>query len=348
MKDISGMTLPEMKTYFEKVGEKPYRATQVFRWIYRGVKNFDEMTDLSKELRDDLKEKALISTPFIEEVKTSSSDETKKYLLSMKDGSLVESVLMKYDYGLSVCISSQAGCAMGCSFCASAKGGKKRNLETGEMTGQILAIANDTGNKAGHVVVMGTGEPFDNYENTSKFIKIINDKNGLNIGMRNITVSTCGIIPGIERFADEFPNVNLAVSLHSVSDKTRTSLMPINRKYPLKELLKACKKYTDKTGRRITYEYALISGVNDGPRHIEALAEALKGMLCHVNLIPLNEVCENPMTGPGRKRASKIAAELEKKGIPATVRRELGVDIDAACGQLRSRKSREQRERSEQ
>lgn len=341
MKNISGMTLPEMQIYLEKIGEKPYRAAQVFRWIYHGVKNFDEMTDLSKELRQKLKEKAVINMPRIEEVKTSSSDETKKYLLSMKDESLVESVLMKYDYGFSVCISSQAGCAMGCSFCASAKGGKKRDLEAGEMTGQILAIANDTGNKAGHVVIMGTGEPFDNYENTSKFIKIINDKKGLNIGMRNITVSTCGVIPGIERFAEEFPNANLAVSLHSVSDETRTSLMPINKKYPLKELLKTCGKYTDKTGRRITFEYALISGVNDGPRHIKALAEALKGMLCHVNLIPLNEVCENPMTGSGRERASKIAAELEKKGIPATVRRKLGLDIDAACGQLRLRKRRE-------
>lgn len=251
----------------------------------------------------------------------------------------IESVLMKYKYGNSICISSQAGCRMGCRFCASTIGGLKRNLTAGEILDQIITVERITGEKITRIVVMGTGEPFDNYENLCGFIRLVHSSEGLNIGLRNITVSTCGIIPNIRRFSEDFPQVNLALSLHASNDNDRNKIMPVNRKYPMGDLLKAAKEYTKTTGRRVTFEYTLVKGHNDNEKNADELVALLKGMLCHVNLIPLNEVSETGLLGSSRKSAETFMKRLESKGIPATVRRELGSDIDAACGQLRLKNS---------
>lgn len=333
--DLRDLTLKEMKAFAEQIGEKPFRGKQIFSWIYRSAENFDEMTDISKALREKLAEYAKITTPEIIRVQHSKTDGTRKYLLGLEDGNTIETVFMKYKYGNSICVSSQAGCRMGCKFCASGMDGLRRNLTPGEIAGQILTVEKDTGEKINHVVVMGTGEPFDNYENLKKFLTNINEKDGLGISMRNITVSTCGLIPKIGEFAEEMKQVNLAISLHSADSEIRGSMMPVNNSYPVDELLTACRDYTEKTGRRITFEYALVKGKTDTKEQIDLLAEKLRGMLCHVNLIPLNEVKETGLAGSNRKRAMEIAGYLEKRGIPATVRRELGSDIQAACGQLR-------------
>ncbi|MBR0598990.1 23S rRNA (adenine(2503)-C(2))-methyltransferase RlmN [Sinanaerobacter chloroacetimidivorans] len=333
--DLTSMTLPEMGQYFEQIGEKKFRAKQVFAWLYRGAANFDEMTDLSKDLRQKLEELAEIKKLVIERVQVSKTDGTKKYLFGLSDGNLIECVFMKYKYGNTICISSQAGCRMGCQFCASAIQGLARDLTPSEMTGQILAVEKDTKEKISNVVVMGTGEPFDNYDNLAKFIDIIHTKEGLNIGLRSITVSTCGLIPKIKEFGEDYPQVNLAISLHAPSNKLRSSMMPINRKYPMETLLQACREHAEKTGRRVTFEYALVKNVNDSEKDAEELALKLKGINCHVNLIPLNKVTEREFHGTSRQDAERFQYMLEKKGIQATIRRELGSDIDAACGQLR-------------
>ena len=330
----------EIECFFEAIGEKKFRAAQVQSWLYRGAMNFEEMTDLSKTLRRRLDEevrKGTISLGGITRLAAlSSSDKsTEKFLFGLSDGNAIETVLMRYKYGNSVCVSSQAGCRMGCRFCASTIGGLKRNLTPGEIAGQILAAQRETGQRISHVVVMGTGEPFDNYENLSKFIRIINDPNGLNIGMRNITVSTCGLVPMIARFGEDFPQVNLAISLHAVSNEMRNEMMPVNKAYPMEVLLDACRAYTDKTARRITFEYTLVKGVNDSAEYARKLASRLHGMLCHVNLIPLNKVEETGYDTTERGAVLHFQQVLEECGIPATVRRELGDDIDAACGQLR-------------
>lgn len=335
MINLRDLTIKEMKAFMEEIGEKPFRAKQIFSWIYKGVESFDEMTDLSKSLREKLKEQAYIGALDIIRVQHSKTDGTRKYLLGLEDGNTIESVFMKYKYGNSICVSSQAGCRMGCKFCASGMDGLRRDLTPGEIAGQILTIEKDTGEKINHIVVMGTGEPFDNYENLKKFLTNVNEKDGLGISMRNITVSTCGLIPKIESFSKEMKQVNLAISLHSADGETRESMMPVNRSYPVDDLLEACRQYTQETGRRITFEYALVKGKTDTKEQIDLLAVKLKGMLCHVNLIPLNEVEETGLAGSNRKRAMEIAAYLENRGIPATVRRELGSDIQAACGQLR-------------
>ena len=335
MINLKNMELKELEAYFEEIGEKKFRAKQVFQFIYKGVTSIDQMTNLSKDLREKLKKGAYISSLKIDTVQESKQDGTKKFLFELEDGNCIESVFMKYKYGNTLCVSSQAGCRMGCKFCASTLGGLKRNLTGGEIADEIIAAEKYTGEKIGHVVVMGTGEPFDNYENLSKFIRLINDKNGLNIGMRNITVSTCGIVPKIKQFAEDFPQVNLAISLHSPNDEIRKSMMPIANSYSIEELLDACKEYVEKTHRRITFEYTLVDGKNDSREHIEELSEKLRGMLCHVNLIPLNKVVESGLEAPTRKHARGVAQILENKGIPATVRRKLGADIDGACGQLR-------------
>jgi 23S rRNA (adenine2503-C2)-methyltransferase len=293
------------------------------------------MTDLSLELRQKLEENAEIKRLRILKVQHSEKDGTRKYLFGLEDGNSIESVFMKYKFGNTVCISSQAGCRMGCSFCASAINGLQRNLTAGEMADQILSIEKDTGEKVGNIVVMGTGEPLDNYENLSGFIRNINDKNGLNIGMRNITVSTCGLIPKMIEIAGDFPQINLAVSLHAPNDAIRNKLMPISKRYPMDELLKGCRRHVELTGRRITFEYALVRGVNDSDRNGEELADKLRGFNCHVNLIPLNRVAETGLYGTERADAERFRALLEKRGIQVTIRRELGSDIDAACGQLR-------------
>ena len=329
----------------EALGEPKFRAKQIFSWIYGGTgkdgslrlgaKSFEEMNNLPKTLRGKLEERAQLVQPAVLREQVSKLDGTRKFLFRIADGNAIESVFMKYKFGNSICVSSQAGCRMGCRFCASTIGGLKRNLTPGEIAGQILAAQRQTGERISHVVVMGTGEPFDNYDNLAAFIRIINDPNGLAIGMRNITVSTCGLVPKIARFAEEFPQVNLAISLHAANDEMRSEIMPVNRTYPMDVLLAACREYTEKTSRRITFEYTLVKGVNDSMEHAKMLASRLHGMLCHVNLIPLNKVEETGYDTTERGAVLKFQKVLNENGIPATIRRELGDDIDAACGQLR-------------
>lgn len=333
--DIKNMEIDELRQWFEGIGEKGFRAKQVYSWIYKGVTDFSDMRNLPKSLIEKLDSEAYISSLEIVTVQKSKTDGTRKYLFELEDGNRIESVFMKYKYGNTLCVSSQAGCRMGCRFCASTLDGLRRNLTAGEIADQIIAAQRDTGEKIGHVVVMGTGEPFDNYEEISRFIRMINHKDGLNIGMRNITVSTCGIVPKIGQFAKDFPQVNLAISLHAPNDKIRSEMMPVNDSYNMDKLLAACRDYTKETGRRITFEYTLVSEVNDSDANISELIGKLRGMLCHVNLIPLNKVKETGLEPAARKRAEEIAQRLESSGIAATVRRELGSDIDGACGQLR-------------
>ena len=335
MINLRDLSLEETERLVVGLGQPAFRAKQIFQWIGKGKKDFREMTNLPEVFKEKLSEKCRIGGVETAAVQKSVKDGTRKYLFRLEDGNTVESVFMKYKYGNSICLSSQAGCRMGCAFCASGKNGLVRGLTPGEMLSQLLEAEADTGEKIGHIVVMGTGEPFDNYENLSAFLRIVNDKTGKNIGMRNITVSTCGLVPGIQRFSDDFPQVNLAVSLHGTTDEIRASMMPVNWKYPLNVLLSACREYTKKTGRRITFEYTLVNGVNDREEDMHRLSGLLSGMLCHVNLIPLNKVNGSGFDTVSREKAAEFQQFLEKKGIPATVRRELGADIDAACGQLR-------------
>ena len=335
MINLRDLTLAEMEALVREMGQPAFRAKQIFQWIGKGKKDFREMRNLPEVFQQMLSEKCRIATAETATVQKSAKDGTRKYLFRLEDGNTIESVFMKYKYGNSICISSQAGCRMGCAFCASGRNGLVRGLTPGEMLSQLLEAEADTGESIGHIVVMGTGEPFDNYENLKKFICIINDKNGKNLGMRNITVSTCGLVPGIRRFAVDFPQVNLAISLHGTTDEIRTSMMPVNRKYPLNVLFSACREYTEKTGRRITFEYTLVNGINDRGEDMHRLADLLSGMLCHVNLIPLNKVDGSGFDTVSREKAVEFQQFLERRGIPATVRRELGADIDAACGQLR-------------
>lgn len=335
MTDLRNLEYKEMEGLIRSLGEPAFRAKQIFTWISRGIASFDEMNNIPKTLREKLAAVSSIGRLEKVQVQESATDGTKKYLFELEDGNRIESVFMKYKYGNSICVSSQAGCRMGCRFCASTRKGLERSLTAGEIISQLMEAERDTGEKINHIVVMGTGEPFDNYDNLSKFLHIVNDRQGINLSMRNITVSTCGLIPNIERFGDDFPQVNLAVSLHGTTDKIRSSMMPVDNKYPLGELMPACKRYTEKTGRRITFEYTLVNGVNDRQEDSERLCRMLKGMLCHVNLIPLNKVSETGFDTVSREKAEIFRSVLENHGIPATVRRELGADIDAACGQLR-------------
>lgn len=339
MINLLDLQLNELEELMKELGEPKFRAAQIFGWLYKeagkGAADFDGMTNVPAALRQKLSDISVIGLPQILRVQESKLDGTRKYLFGLADGNAVESVFMQYKFGNSICVSSQAGCRMGCSFCASTLDGLVRNLTPGEIAGQILSAERDTGRRISHVVVMGSGEPFDNYENLSSFIKIINNPKGLNIGMRNITVSTCGIVPMIERFGEDFPQVNLAISLHASDNESRSNLMPINRKYPMAELLKACRDYTERTSRRVTFEYTLVKGVNDSREDADRLAKLLKGMLCHVNLIPLNTVKERDFETTGKAAATAFRDRLEGSGVPATIRRELGDDIDAACGQLR-------------
>lgn len=333
--NLMDLTLKETEQYLETLGEKKYRAKQVYRWIYKGARSFDEMTNLSLELRRKLSENAEIRKLCCLRVQHSEKDGTRKYLFGLSDGNSIESVFMKYKHGNTVCISSQAGCRMGCGFCASAAGGLRRNLSPGEMADQVLSIKEDAREEIGNIVVMGTGEPLDNYENLTRFIRNIHEKDGLNIGMRSITVSTCGLIPKMSDLARDFPQVNLAVSLHASNDAVRGKLMPIARKYPMEELLAACANHIALTGRRLTFEYAMIKGVNDSYACAEELAQKLRGLNSHVNLIPLNRVAGTRLAGTEKEGVERFREILERRGIPVTVRRELGGDIDAACGQLR-------------
>lgn len=336
-KNILGMTTEELKSFVQELGEKPFRGKQLFKWVNRGVTDFDEMTDFSKALRAKLKSAAYVGSLEVLDVQQDKKDGTRKFLFGLVDGNAIESVFMQYKYGNSLCVSSQVGCKMGCRFCATALDGFTRNLTAGEMLEQIYAAERETGKEINHIVVMGMGEPFDNYENLSKFLRLLHDPEGKNMSYRNMTVSTSGIIPVINKFADDFPQVNLAISLHRLDDAGRSAIMPVNDAYPVDELLTASRNYTEKTGRRITFEYTLIKGENDKNSDVELMKEKLSGMLCHVNLIPLNKVDETGFDGSTRKRAEEIADRLTKAGVPATVRRELGSAIDGACGQLRAK-----------
>jgi len=333
--NLKNMQKSDLESYIESIGEKKFRAKQIFKWIHSGAESFDEMTNISHEFKIRLKAGSYIDNIEPVEILRSKKDKTRKYLFKLDDGNVIESVFMKYKHGNSVCISSQAGCRMGCAFCASTIGGVKRNLTASEMIDQVLKIQKDVGEKIGNIVVMGSGEPFDNYEQLLGFLKLANDPEGLNIGMRNITVSTCGLISYILKFAKDMPQVNLAVSLHASNDEKRSTLIPINKKYDIIKLLETCHEYIKATNRRITFEYALIKGFNDTKQDAVQLAELLQGMLCHVNIIPLNSVKESKYSGSDREAAEKFEAILKKNGINATIRRELGKDIDAACGQLR-------------
>ncbi|WHE08246.1 23S rRNA (adenine(2503)-C(2))-methyltransferase RlmN [Thermoanaerobacterium thermosaccharolyticum] len=334
MVDLKNMTIDELEKFFIDIGETKYRAKQVFQWIYRGVTNFDDMTDLKKELRQKLKNIAYISSLKIARKLVSDVDETAKYLFLLEDENIVEGVAIKYSFGNTSCISTQVGCNMKCSFCASGIEGKARNLNASEMVDEVLIMNNDYG-KISNIVLMGSGEPFDNYDEVMKFIKIVNNPFGMGIGIRHITISTCGIVPKIYDFANEGLGVNLSISLHAPTDDLRTQLMPINKVYPIKDLIKACKYYIDKTHRRVTFEYSLIKDVNDSYEMSVKLSKLLKGLLCHVNLIPINYVGEIGYKKADNGKIMAFKNTLEENGITCTVRRELGSDIDAACGQLR-------------
>ncbi|MBQ2801024.1 MAG: 23S rRNA (adenine(2503)-C(2))-methyltransferase RlmN [Lachnospiraceae bacterium] len=335
-KDIKSMNLGELKKDMEELGEKAFRATQVYEWIHvKLVQSFDEMTNISEKLKEKLREKYNFTTLEIVDKQVSAQDGTAKYLFRLQDGNLIESVLMKYKHGNSVCISSQAGCRMGCKFCASTIAGLKRNLFPSEMLEQIYRIQRESGERVSNVVVMGTGEPFDNYDNLIRFLKLLTDEKGLHISARNITVSTCGIVPKIREFAEENMQVTLAISLHAPNNEKRKRMMPIANKYSIEELLDACRYFFEKTGRRITFEYSLADGVNDSEQDAAELISLVKGMNCHVNLIPINPVEELEFEGSAKKVAEKFKNKLEKSRINVTIRREMGRDIDGACGQLR-------------
>lgn len=345
--NIYNFTLDKLVTELTKFNQKPFRARQIFQWLYKKrVRTFDEMTDISASFREVLKENYTIDLPVVE-YKSVSKDQTVKLLVKFTDGQLVETVLMRYNYGDSVCVSSQVGCLMGCKFCASGLLKKVRNLETSEMVGQFLLIDEilrneiDTNSHLTHCVVMGTGEPFDNYDNVLDYVKIINCPYGLDIGARHISISTCGLVPGIKRFKEEPLQVNLAISLHAPNDEIRNKLMPINHKYPLKDLIEAIKEYNEsENGRRVTYEYLMIEE-NSTLECAKELVELIKPTFGYVNLIPYNEVNENSFKRASNNRIFAFRDYLNSQGIKATIRKEFGSDIDAACGQLRARYKRE-------
>ena len=336
MKDLKSLNLEQLTEELLGIGEKKFRAKQVYSWIHEKlVDSFDEMTNLSKDLREKLKSNYTLNSMDAAAVQTSQIDGTQKYLFRLHDGHVVESVLMKYHHGNSVCISSQVGCLMGCRFCASTIGGKVRDLAASEMLGQIYKIQKLSGERVHNVVVMGTGEPLDNYDNLVQFIKMLTDENGLNISQRNLTVSTCGIVPKIRQLAEEKFQMTLALSLHATTQEKRKALMPIANKYDLKEVLDACRYYYEQTGRRITFEYSLVGGVNDTKQDAEELTKLIGKFPCHVNLIPVNPIKERDFVQPNKQECQAFRNKLEKNGINVTIRREMGRDIDGACGQLR-------------
>ncbi len=335
--NLYGMTRPLLEDYFVSIGEKKFKATQVFEWIYqKKIKNFEEMSNIKKEVREKLEHDYTLELPKI--IKKESDVDVDKYLFELGDQERVEAVLMHHDYGRSVCVSSEVGCNMGCKFCESGRLKKVRNLEVAEMVGQILAIEEESGTPVYSIVIMGIGEPFDNYENVTRFIEIINDGKGLQIGARHITVSTCGIVPKIKEIADFPIQINLAISLHAPNDTLRSKLMPINRMYPINEVIEAVKEYIEKTNRRVTMEYILLRDVNDTVECAEELARLLKGMNAYVNLIPYNETEAIEFKKSKKSQIDLFYDTLQKNHIGVTVRREFGSKISAACGQLRSKK----------
>ena len=337
-KDIASFGYDELIEEMKQIGEKPFRAKQIYSWLHEKLADsFDEMTNLSKAFREKLDHEYEIKKVTMAARQISQVDPTEKFLFELEDGNMIESVLMKYNYGNSVCISSQVGCRMGCRFCASTIDGLERNLTVSEMLRQIYHIQKITGERVSNIVVMGTGEPLDNYDNFVKFIHMISDEHGLHISQRNITASTCGIVPNILRLSEEGLQITLALSLHGSNQEKRKKLMPVANKYELSEVLNACDVYFEKTGRRVTFEYSLVKGVNDQPEDIRELTAILKHRNCHLNVIPVNPIRERDFQKPDSKNAQEFKNKLEKNGINVTIRRERGSDIDGACGQLRRR-----------
>ena len=336
--DIKSLSPEELKVLAVSLGEKPFRGKQLYEWMHKKLAfDYEEMTSLSKAFREKLQENCRLVSLKPLEVQTSKIDGTQKYLFALDDDNVVESVLMKYKHGNSVCISSQVGCRMGCRFCASAIGGWTRNLSPSEMLDQIYKIQRLSGERVSNVVVMGTGEPLDNYDNLLRFLHMLSDENGLNISQRNITVSTCGIVPRMYDLAQEKLQITLAISLHASTQEKRETLMPIAKKYSIGEVLDACRNYFDQTGRRLTFEYSLVGGKNDSQEDADQLAKILRGLHCHVNLIPVNPIKERDFVQSDKKVIEKFQNKLEKYQINVTIRREMGRDIDGACGQLRKR-----------
>lgn len=343
-KDILSMTLEELTEEFSLLKIQKFRAKQVYEWLHKHLaSSYDEMLNLPKALREELSEKFPLYNCSIARKQVSKLDGTVKYLFEMYDGDFVESVVMKYKYGYTICVSSQVGCKMGCAFCASTLGGFKRSLMPGEILSQLYTAQKDLGERISHIVLMGMGEPLDNYDNVMRFLELITDEKGLNLSMRNISLSTCGIVPKIHELLEKHMQFTLSISLHAPSDELRSRIMPINKRYSVDELLKVCRKYASETSRRISFEYAMLSGVNDSDECAYLLASKLKGMLCHVNLIPVNEVAESPFKPSSFERVERFVQILEKNGINATVRRKLGSDIDASCGQLRQKENKNRR-----
>jgi 23S rRNA (adenine2503-C2)-methyltransferase len=342
---IYSLELHHLKDWLSENGEKPFRAEQIFDWLYKKrVSSFEDMSNLSKSLRDKLAEGFQLTT-LKTVIKQQSADGTIKFLFELHDGYSIETVLMRHDYGNSVCVTTQVGCRIGCTFCASTLGGLKRHLEAGEIVSQVVTVQqtlDETDERVSSVVIMGIGEPFDNYDNMLSFLKIINHDKALNIGARHITVSTSGIVPKIYQFADEDMQINFAISLHAPNTELRSRLMPINRAYKLDDLMKSVRYYIDKTGRRVSFEYGLFGGVNDSEEHAEELADLLKGIKCHVNLIPVNYVPERDYVRTPKDKIFAFEKTLKKRGINVTIRREHGSDIDAACGQLRAKERKEE------
>lgn len=341
--DLRSLSYEEVENLILSISEAKYRAGQIFEWIHKKqADNFDDMKNIPSKLKDKLLSSGyeIFSVTKVR-MQESKEDGTRKYLFELHDGEYVESVFMRYSHGNSVCVSSQVGCRMGCSFCASTLDGLVRNLSAGEILGQIYAIMKDTGERVSNVVIMGSGEPFDNYDNVLSFMRLLNSEKGINISGRNVTVSTCGLVEKIRQFADEEMSATLAISLHASNDEKRRQIMPIANRYSIDEIIAACKYFFDKTGRRLTFEYSLIAGVNDSETEAKELSSLLKGLNCHVNLIPVNPVKETGYKSPSREAALSFKNKLEKNHINVTIRREMGRDIDGACGQLRRRVKQE-------
>ena len=333
--NLKNLTLPELAETIKALGQPPFRAKQVYSWLHKGVRSYEEMTNLPKNLRDRLGSGYSLQAPTVVRRQESRKDGTIKYLWQLSDGNCVETVLMRYHYGNTVCISTEVGCRMGCAFCASTLGGLVRRLEPFEMLDQVLFTQVDSGLPISHIVLMGIGEPLDNFDNVMRFLELVNSAEGMNISMRHISLSTCGLVPKIDELAKRNLQLTLSVSLHAPNDGIRDTIMPVNKLYPSQELIDACRRYYEATSRRISFEYAMIGGVNDSRENAKELIRRMKGLPCHFNLIPLNHVEESPLKPSTREAVAAFQKTLEDGGIPATVRRTLGGDIDASCGQLR-------------
>ena len=340
--NLKSMTIPEIGAVLKELGQPAFRGKQVFSWLHKGVRSYDEMTNLPQALRVSLAEKYPICPPEVVRKQESARDGTIKYLWKLQDGNCVETVLMRYHYGNTVCISTEVGCRMGSAFCASTLGGLVRRLEPYEMLDQVLFTQLDSGLPVSHIVLMGNGEPLDNFDHVMRFLELVNSPEGMNISMRHISLSTCGLVPKIDELAKRKLQLSLAISLHGPTDEIRNKVMPVNKAYPIEVLMAACRRYYDATSRRIHFEYAMIDGVNDSPADAKELLRLLKGIQAHINLIPLNHVEESPLKPSSKAAVAKFQKILEDGGISATVRRTLGGDIDASCGQLRRKYSKEQ------